>query len=321
MSLLDDFERVSRRHPCPVCHHADWCLFDRRESRDPARVICARVESPRRWKDAGWLHVLAEGPGREGGARNRGSKRCCVVTVRLEVPDRGPVGGPAGTDFTAFAERCRVAAKPAHVTALAPSLGLGAASLKRLGIGWASQAALGEVGTACRGGGCWSFPMRHAAGRIVGIRLRTAGGFKYGVAGSRQGLFIPAELEACDRLLIAEGPTDAAALVDLGFAAVGRPSCNTGTGDLVELVRQARTGRVVIVGDNDRVGVRAANALARALAFHSPDVRLILPPDGLKDARAWTGAAGVDAARQIEAAVAAAPPWRLRVGWNRKGAC
>ena len=54
-----DWQRVSRRRPCPVCEKPDWCLFTGDESA-PSAAICARVESDKRVGDqgAGWLHVL-----------------------------------------------------------------------------------------------------------------------------------------------------------------------------------------------------------------------------------------------------------------------
>jgi hypothetical protein len=62
MSLLDDFARVSRSRPCPICNHRDWCLVSRDNEADPSRVICARVESRQRFGRAGWLHALRQNP-------------------------------------------------------------------------------------------------------------------------------------------------------------------------------------------------------------------------------------------------------------------
>jgi hypothetical protein len=79
--------------------------------------------------------------------------------------------------------------------------------------------------------------MMDVAGRVQGIRLRFSNGRKLAVRGGREGLFVPSGLAATNQLLICEGPTDTAALLDLGFAAVGRPSCAGGTRLLVELLR------------------------------------------------------------------------------------
>ena len=56
MMLLDDFARVTRRRPCPVCGKPNWCLVSK--GSEPSKAICQRVESAHRWGDAGWLHDL-----------------------------------------------------------------------------------------------------------------------------------------------------------------------------------------------------------------------------------------------------------------------
>ena len=58
MTLLQDFVRVTRRHPCLVCGKGGWCLASRDDPADPSLVICARKESGTRWGEAGWLHDL-----------------------------------------------------------------------------------------------------------------------------------------------------------------------------------------------------------------------------------------------------------------------
>jgi phage/plasmid primase-like uncharacterized protein len=153
--------------------------------------------------------------------------------------------------------------------------------------------------------------MRDASGNVVGIRLRTSDGRKFAVKGSRDGLFIPTRLPNGERLLIAEGPTDTAALLDLGFAVVGRPNCSGGAGLIVELVKRWKTHDVVIVADGDTPGRRGAEDLASILAAYTSAVRVIAPPPGVKDARQWrlVGATHGD----IQAAIEAAPVKQLTV--------
>jgi DNA primase len=131
--------------------------------------------------------------------------------------------------------------------------------------------------------------MSDPAGNVLGIRLRRPDGFKFAVRGSKEGLFIPSPVEAKrSRLLICEGPTDTAALMDMGFAnVVGRPSCAGGIKLLVKLVRCWNTRQVVIFSDGDEPGQRGAAGLASALAVYGPAVRVIRPPEGIKDARDW----------------------------------
>jgi hypothetical protein len=114
-------------------------------------------------------------------------------------------------------------------------------------------------------------------------------------------------------LLIAEGPTDTAALLDMGFEAVGRPSCSGGVGLLVDLVRSRRVKDVVIVADVDPhgAGQRGAESLAIALVPYCPSIRVIEPPGGIKDVRDWKNAgAGHD---DIMAVVDATPVRQLVV--------
>jgi hypothetical protein len=285
---LREWRRVSRSRPCPVCRRPDWCLFAG-DPDNPTAAICARTESPKRCGEAGWLHVLRDDP-------LRSPRR----TVRVAVP---AIGAAKNWD-----QKARGWAEVVHAGALrslAAELGLSVDSLRRLGIGWAGDYR------------AWSFPMRSGDGRVVGIRLRRPDGRKLSVKGGHEGLFIPHGITPGIRLLIAEGPTDTGALLDLGFAAVGRPSCTGGVKHLTELVSQRRPGEVVIVADRDAPGQRGAGNLASVLVAYVPGgVRVITPPAPHKDARAWaqTGATAAD----IQALIEAAPVRRLAVSVVRK---
>jgi len=90
------------------------------------------------------------------------------------------------------------------------------------------------------------------------IRLRNETGRKWAVKGSRQGLFIATQSGASTTLLIVEGPTDAAAAIDLGFRVIGRPAC-VGCEDMIaELVRKHGHVTTLIVADADAPGQRRA---------------------------------------------------------------
>jgi hypothetical protein len=207
-------------------------------------------------------------------------------------------------DFAKLAAEYRAAVQPQALARLAVNLGVSAESLGRLGIGWASR--------YCS----WSFPMIDAAGIVLGIRLRRPDGSKLSVKGGHDGLFIPEALDI-DQLLIAEGPTDCAALLDLGFNAVGRPNCAGGVKLLVELVQRLAVPEVVIVADGDGPGQRGANSLASVLLAYCPAVRIVTPPDGIKDARAWK-CAGATAAEML-AMIDAAPIRKLKITVEKAG--
>jgi hypothetical protein len=158
---------------------------------------------------------------------------------------------------------------------------------------------------------------------VLGVRLRLSGGRKLSVKGGKEGLFVPGphpnplpKGEGTGLLLIAEGPTDTAALLDLGFSAVGRPSCTGGVALLVKLVQHHRPEAVVIVADADAAGIGGAESLAAKLTAYCPMVRVVTPPAGVKDAREWKrrGATAAD----VQATIDAAPVRKLSVSVRRK---
>jgi DNA primase len=178
-------------------------------------------------------------------------------------------------------------------------LGVSINSLRRLGIGWSKDHK------------AWTFPMGDARGRVTGIRLRLPSGRKLSIKGSKEGLFLPDDLHAGGRLLIAEGPTDTAALLDLGFDAVGRPSCTGGTKHIVALAKRLKPVEIAIVADGDGPGQRGADRLAVALLAYVPIVRVVIPPPGVKDARDWKRAGAT--AADVHLAIGAATPKTLKI--------
>ncbi len=290
------WQRVSRRRPCPICGKPDWCLFAGEPGSADA-AICARIESSKRIGESGWLHVL-----RNTGPTWTPWRRSIRVATRMMQR-----GGKGAADFGKLATDFAAAIKPEALDRLAVGLGVTAESLRRLGIGWAAKH---------RG---WAFPMHNAAGDVLGIRLRLAGGKKLSVRGGREGLFIPTlatNHSPLTTLLICEGPTDTAAMLDLGFHAVGRPSCTGGVKLLIELVAKQRPARMAIVSDADAPGQRGAETLASALTAYCRDVRVIAPPASVKDAREWkrSGATAAD----VQAAIDAAEARKLGVATRMK---
>ena len=248
--------RVNKSHPCPVCERSDWCLY----SEDGSAVICARISegSQKKCGDAGWLHVLC--------TEVRGQKS--VVRRKVKTGPSASVG--MTVNFETLAEQYQQRISRRQVAMLGASLGVSAANLVRLGVGWDGEA--------------FCFPMRDENMRIIGIRRRLGNGRKLCVTGSRNGLFIPSGLSNDKPLLICEGPTDTAAGLDLGFQAIGRPNC----GSKVEMtVEFARGRKVVIVCDNDAPGRDGAKKLAKKLIGHCPEVKIICPPVAGMDLREW----------------------------------
>jgi len=259
--LNEKMQRVTRNRPCPICGHDDWCLV----AVDGSAAICPRVKegSQKKCGDAGYLHIVKDG--HNGHDRHRGRARWRhSVTVRH-------CQGDQPQDFEQMAVQYQSQLTSDGLQTLTQSLGLSARSLQRLRVGWDDSA--------------WTFPMSDSCGKIIGIRRRFPNGGKASVKGSRTGLFIPRDLTGVGALLMCEGPTDTAAALDLGFDAIGRPNCNS----LVEMTVRTAHGRdeVVIVADNDAVGRAGADRLAGALALCCPCVKIVIPPDGMKDLRQW----------------------------------
>lgn len=292
MTLSNAWKRVSKSFVYLICEKPDWCCV----SIDGSAALCQRVSEGAimRVGDAGWLHRLSHrqrfGLGLQQRSSYRVVKQACAV------------------DFGPLAARFCAAVRTDALRAFADEMGLSVASLHRLGIGRATAVELDRLGTGCRGPGCWTFPMTSSHSVVCGIRLRTQDGFKYAIKGSLQGLFVPTDVllwGAVDPLLVSEGPTDCAALLDLGFTAVGRPSCTGGTRLLTRLVQNQRPTSVVIVADADIPGQRGAESLATALVPYVRSIRIITPPLGTKDVRGWklAGATHSDLQRAIDAAL------------------
>lgn len=280
--------RVSKLNPCPVCGSFDWCLV----SEDGSAAICPRTSdgAHRDLGDAGFLHRID--PSRGGGRHGR------MVRLKLREPN-----GPQN-HIAAMSEYFVRSVTLADIDRFADGLGLTPASLRRLQVGWSITHR------------AWSFPMRDANGTVVGLRLRSENGRKFSVSGGHHGLHVPTGLGNPEQLLLAEGPTDCAAMLDLGFAAVGRPSCTGATEITIELARKLRPKLAVIMADNDppktggrRPGIDGAVQLATSLALHVQAVKVIVPPVPIKDARAWKIAGAT--ADDVTAVINAVAPMRL----------
>ena len=211
-----------------------------------------------------------------------------------------------------------------QLPALARLLNLPPATLQAFGVGWATRARLKEAGTLLRSGpGTWTMPMRDGQGGTVGIMLRGESGSKLTMKGARTGLFIPAELLGPKLLqdgplVIAEGFSDTSALASLGLNAVGRSSCRSEVEALCDYAARRQVRQALILADRDEPGYDGALALARRLCRHVDSVRVDVPPDPHKDARAWVagGATRVD----VEAILTRPPQHSITAGDAKGGA-
>jgi len=249
--------RVSKHNPCPICGKPDWCLV----AEDGSVAICPHMEegSAKRCGDAGYLHILKN---RHNGHRQSARKRQLLKSTSI--------GENQQRDFGQLARQYQQQLSTEKLDVLTDLLGVSAQSLKRLNIGWDGKA--------------YTFPISNDFGKIIGIQRRFPTGRKISVRASKIGLFIPSALPSDGLLLLCEGLTDTAAALDLDFAAIGRPSCNS----KVEMTANLARGRtVVIVSDNDKVGQTGSKRLAQVLSLYCPSVKIVYPPGGTKDLRQW----------------------------------
>jgi len=263
---MSEWLRVNKAEPCKVCQHGDWCCV----TSDGTLANCMRIESGRLCKNGGWLHKL------DG-------------SVKPPLPPkRQKPAAPPKDFFKLFSRYSNNLTNTKEGQSIERSfkevLGVSTYSLWRLGVGF--------------DGKNLTFPMWNTTGFAIGIRLRTPEGRKFSVTGSKSGLFLPLYVseEAGTALFVCEGPTDCAALLDLGFDAIGRPSCSGGT-EFIKAFLLGQNREVVIMADRDapktapdgrqfNPGLDGADRLGKAIKPLCRSVRVIKPPVG-KDIREW----------------------------------
>ena len=144
--------------------------------------------------------------------------------------------------------------------------------------------------------------------REVGIRLRDQSGRKWAVPGSRNALLWSGDFIR-DPLIVAEGPSDAAAALALGFDAIGRASAKPGRAADLELAEVVRGRGVAVLADRDQSGVEGAEVAVHHLMRTAAEVRVLTPPAPHKDLRQ---ALGVGLTRpQLLRLIEAADPVRV----------
>ena len=246
--------RVSKSDPCPICQRPDWCSFG-----DKA-VKCMRVPSANPSHDGGYYHFFD------------------VLAPRPEfVPRFKP---PTSTiNASALMERYRAKTISGARRAFAEGLGVSDSSMEMLGVAW------------CVEKNAWAFPMSDAEGKTIGIRLRSATGFKWAVPGSKQGIFLPDMSSNSGIAYLPEGPTNTAAFLTLGLFAIGRPNNMAGNELVRARLKALGVNRAVIVVDNDelkqfnggeaRPGIEGAKKLKRELGI--PSVFYTPPTKDVRD--------------------------------------
>jgi putative DNA primase/helicase len=87
-------------------------------------------------------------------------------------------------------------------------------------------------------------------------------------------------------LVIVEGSSDVLAAMSMGFVAVGRPNCGACAGLLSKMPLAGR--EVWIIGENDAgAGIKGMEETFAVVSKLTSNVKMLLPPEGIKDLRAW----------------------------------
>ena len=226
-----------------------------------------RVQSNHAAKDGGWYH-------------DYGDKKPAYIPPKRTVPK-------VNLDFEKYWNNL-IIRNPWSGDLMAEDLGVSYNSLVNLGM------VKDEIEKA------WAIPMRDGENKIIGIHLRCDDGSKKAVLGSRNGLFIP-QVEPQKFAYLPEGMSNTAALLTMGYYAIGRPSCNSGAEMLKVALKRLQISRIVIVADNDEVkangqrpGQDGAKKLKKDLGLMSV---VFTPPSPLKDVRELLQKLGIESAR------------------------
>lgn len=251
------WERVSKKLPCSVCGKGDWCT---RASNGAS----------------GCMRVKSDNPMRNGGFLHQGTVALSQIIKPKDEPKKPKI------DFFRMWRSWSEATKAKQVHELGEKLGLDPMALSLIGAAWAPPH------------GAWAFPMHDGEGNVCGIRLRSDSR-KWAVLGSRAGLFLAPKDHMASPILCAEGPTDSAAALELGYGVIGRPSCLGCHDQVNQTIARLKIRRVILCVDNDpidqktgeRPGMRGAKLLQETLKVPS----VIFIPS-TKDLREWIACGG-----------------------------
>jgi len=205
--------------------------------------------------------------------------------------------------FEAEQERCRggLFMRRSKLVELSERLGgISTASLEALGVGWRKGNPTKDPDNPERFiqlGPAWTFPMFDGYEQVVNVQRRFEDDAlpKRGMWQGQLGLFIPRGWRQMPGpIYLPEGASDTAALLDLGYRAIGRPSNTGGVRHAAQLLEDADVP-VRIVGEWDaRDAIWPGDPrpfcerLRRLLPDHNID--WVLPPEGCKDMREYLAA-------------------------------
>ena len=245
---------------CPICGKKDWCMVHI----DGKRVVCPRVKSNINLKNSGFVHKVFDNGLKKGTKPSKRRSNQCINWKSINKLYQNKL-------------------KKLHFTVscdLSEVLCINQYTLKSFGLGWDGEA--------------YTFPAYNGNLEIIGIMCRFPDGSRKWVPRSKNGLFIPKMKSFEGNMFITEGVTDAAAMVDYGFRALGRANCQTGVAYIKNfLYNHPKISQVTIVGDNDpdnvhgNVGQKGALSLAKELYKATSHIAVLEVPEQFKDVRLW----------------------------------
>jgi len=120
---------------------------------------------------------------------------------------------------------------------------------------------------------------------ICGVQRRFSNGDKRSISGSRLGFMYPYDyLSSRCTLFVCEGFSDAINIWDLGFQSIARPNCHYTKG-IWYFYNEIGYGSIVIVPDNDDVGMSGAQRLYDEVRCRVDADCIVFEFDGVKDIR------------------------------------
>jgi hypothetical protein len=216
---LNGWIRVTKGRPCIRCAGSSWCCVGE------THVLCMRDSSGRAIQmsdgSTGYLFPV----------------NAQAISSRPVRHDRGATA-PVEINVAELIEKWTRQTSSGQMSRFADHIGVRASGLMDLRACYAIEHS------------AWAFGMSDGFGNLVGIRLRNFLGDKWSVKGSRSGVFFP-RCTPQDVMVIAEGPTDTAAVLGMGMFCVGRPSCSGGAAELIHCIGRHRVNKVLIISDND----------------------------------------------------------------------
>ena len=263
-----NWTRVSKSHPCPICGKPDNCSI----SIDGNAVWCGRIESPKQNSGGQWFHKLSD--------ENRPASFVHPSHKRKEKPKR--------TDWPEVSQAL-ASCDPGRIDQLATRLIVPQWALSELGCGWGSidDWKTHQVNASTD---AYSMPERSADGVVIGINRRFPNGKKIHAQGGSRGLTFAADWSTLQPItLCVEGFSCTSAAVAMGLSVVGRPGAAAGADHLVELFRE-HDGQIVIVAERDENGAGERGAISISKRLSDELGRVIhwsFPPESAQDTRSW----------------------------------